>query len=188
MSGNSKDRRVARTRAALHRALAQLIHEKPYDDIGVGDIAKRANVGRTTFYAHFQGKDELLVSGIEELLASRPRPPEGIERIVGFARPVLEHVRHVRSAHGGLASAGTREHVHARLRNALIGAIESDVRASCTGPAVHLLAAFVAGTFVLVLEETVAAGGASADRADEVFRALVVPSLRASLRPSAPRA
>ena len=184
MFGNSKDRRVARTRAALHQALAQLIHEKPYEEIGVGDIAERANVGRTTFYAHFQGKDELLVSGIEELLHARPRPRDGIERIVGFARPVLEHVLHVRSAHGGLASADTRAHVHRRLRAALVSAITDDVQALCGGPAADLLPGHVASTFVLVLEETVGTGGASVARADEVFRALVVPSLQAARRPT----
>ena len=45
------DRRVEQTRSLLHRALASLVHEKPYDEIVVRDIIARADVGRTTFYA-----------------------------------------------------------------------------------------------------------------------------------------
>src|SRR5262245_45123225 len=53
------DRRVARTRAMLHQALLALIMEKGYEAISVADICERADVGRSTFYAHFTGKDDL---------------------------------------------------------------------------------------------------------------------------------
>lgn len=64
------DRRVRRTRDLLHAALMALIVEKGYDRTTVADILDRADVGRSTFYAHFRSKDDLLVeSGVDYLRA-----------------------------------------------------------------------------------------------------------------------
>jgi AcrR family transcriptional regulator len=64
-----RDSRVQRTQRALHEALIGLVREKDYDRIAVREILARAHVGRSTFYAHFADKDELLVKGIEQILA-----------------------------------------------------------------------------------------------------------------------
>jgi AcrR family transcriptional regulator len=56
------DRRLQRTRALMERALIELIGERGYDAITIQDIVDRANVGRTTFYAHYNSKDELFMS------------------------------------------------------------------------------------------------------------------------------
>jgi len=61
------DRRVERTRQQLQDALHALILEHGYDAITVQNIIDRANVGRATFYAHFQDKESLLLSGFETL-------------------------------------------------------------------------------------------------------------------------
>jgi len=64
MADTKTDRRVQRTRRMLHQALMNLILEKRYDKITVQDIIDRADVGRSTFYAHFMDKDDLLVQGL----------------------------------------------------------------------------------------------------------------------------
>ena len=56
------DRRIERTRRLLGDALLALIEEKGYAAITVQDILDRANLGRSTFYAHYHDKDDLLVS------------------------------------------------------------------------------------------------------------------------------
>jgi AcrR family transcriptional regulator len=61
------DRRVRRTRELLRGALIALILEKGYERVTVQDIIDRADVGRSTFYAHFRDKEDLLVFGLEEL-------------------------------------------------------------------------------------------------------------------------
>lgn len=61
MSDEKIDRRVRRTRELLKNALMQLIEEKGYDVVTIQDVADRANVGRTTFYSHYQSKDDLLL-------------------------------------------------------------------------------------------------------------------------------
>jgi AcrR family transcriptional regulator len=63
----SPDRRIQRTRQLLLNSLIELILEKGYETITVQDIIDRANVGRSTFYSHFQDKEDLLLSGFESL-------------------------------------------------------------------------------------------------------------------------
>jgi len=73
-----EDRRTQKTKKFLAEALKQLILEKGYDAITVQDIIDRADVGRSTFYAHYEGKDQLLVGNInfQQELAN---PQTGIE-------------------------------------------------------------------------------------------------------------
>jgi AcrR family transcriptional regulator len=63
------DRRVTRTRTALADALVALIRRMDYNQITVEDILAEANVGRTTFYAHYTSKDDLLHKSLERLRA-----------------------------------------------------------------------------------------------------------------------
>lgn len=62
------DRRVERTREMLQNALIELINERGYDAITIQDIADRANIGRTTFYLHYNNKDELFISCHEAIV------------------------------------------------------------------------------------------------------------------------
>lgn len=54
------DRRQQKTRKAILRAFEELIAQKSYKNITVQQIIDRADVGRTTFYAHFETKDSVL--------------------------------------------------------------------------------------------------------------------------------
>ena len=56
------DRKTQHTRELLQKALIELVSELSYDAITIQDITDRAHVGRTTFYLHYNGKDELFMS------------------------------------------------------------------------------------------------------------------------------
>lgn len=61
------DRRQRKTREAVFKAFTELLSEKNVSQITVGKIIERADIGRATFYAHFETKDFLLKELCEEL-------------------------------------------------------------------------------------------------------------------------
>ncbi len=98
---DAPDRRIARTRAMLQHALTSLILKKGYEAITIKDICEAANVGRSTFYAHYTSKDDLKRSGIENvrrLLVDRQTdalatPGDVRNRVLGFSLTMFEHAR-----------------------------------------------------------------------------------------------
>lgn len=61
------DRRQRKTREAIFDAFTRLLAHKDFAQITVGQIIEQADVGRATFYAHFETKDYLLKEFCEEL-------------------------------------------------------------------------------------------------------------------------
>jgi len=62
------DRRSQRTRRLLSAALVELIRAKDYKTITVNDIIERADVGRSTFYAHYKDKDDLFLGELDRVI------------------------------------------------------------------------------------------------------------------------
>lgn len=62
---NRHQRRKIRTRKQLEQATKELVIEKGYDAVTIQDIVDRADLGRGTFYLHFQDKEEAVWSLIE---------------------------------------------------------------------------------------------------------------------------
>lgn len=61
------DRRQRKTREAIFSAFIQLLSQQDYSQITVGRIIEKADIGRATFYAHFETKDYLLKALCEDL-------------------------------------------------------------------------------------------------------------------------
>ena len=125
------DRRVRRTRQLLRRALIELTLEKGYDKVTVQDILDRADVGRSTFYAHYAGKDQLLLSGLDEVRAAlvqisdRTSAREQGEALLAPLRPMFDHVAGMkplfRPVLGSRASAVATRAGHRMLSEVLTG-------------------------------------------------------------------
>jgi len=107
------DRRAARTRKALHQALLALMLRKGYEALSVQDIIDEADVGRSTFYAHYTGKEDLLRSGFQMLReeldeaqsAARAEAKASHDDPLGFSTAMFEHAAryadHYRTMIGG---------------------------------------------------------------------------------------
>lgn len=54
------DRRQRKTRESIFNAFILLLSKKNYNNITVGEIIEIADIGRATFYSHFETKDFLL--------------------------------------------------------------------------------------------------------------------------------
>jgi AcrR family transcriptional regulator len=96
MARRQPDRRVERTKQQLHATLLHLIDRRAFARLTVGDITRRANVGRSTFYAHYKSKEDLLFRAFEgglRALAARPAPggSSGPARF-HFSLPLLRHI------------------------------------------------------------------------------------------------
>lgn len=63
------DRRILRTQQLIKEALLSLIMNKPFADIIVKDITEKANVNRSTFYAHYQDKYDLMDQIVDNKLS-----------------------------------------------------------------------------------------------------------------------
>lgn len=61
------DRRVQKTKKILSESLIALILEKGFEKVTIQEIIDRANVGRSTFYTHYENKEQLLLAGPENL-------------------------------------------------------------------------------------------------------------------------
>jgi AcrR family transcriptional regulator len=96
MPAKKTDRRVQRSRDLLLEAFRVLLMQRSYGRITIQNLLDQANVGRATFYAHFQSKDELLgtsIDGLREWLvaqwkATAPAPAHWL----GFSLPLLRHL------------------------------------------------------------------------------------------------
>jgi AcrR family transcriptional regulator len=62
------DARTRRTHRALGEALVALMVARDFEEITVQDVLDRAGIGRTTFYAHFRNKEDLLLSDTERFI------------------------------------------------------------------------------------------------------------------------
>ncbi len=69
MMEKKTDRRVLRSMKMLRTALVREIEEKDYDVITISDIVKRADLNRSTFYAHYQDKHDLLQQSVRDVFA-----------------------------------------------------------------------------------------------------------------------
>ncbi|GGL54963.1 TetR/AcrR family transcriptional regulator [Planomonospora parontospora] len=122
------DHRVRRTRRAVQDALVDAIVDKGYDAVTVTDLIERADIGRSTFYSHFTGKQDVPFSTIDELVdqlgSVRPATPQGL---FAFSLPLLEHIDEQRPLVRALLGPRGGAAVHNRIRHVLSSIIRAEL-------------------------------------------------------------
>ena len=189
------DRRVERTRRLLGDALVALIRERGYEALSVQDIIDRANVGRATFYAHFDNKEDLLLSGLDGLHASlkalqRQAHAQGgpaDERLFAFSRELFAHADAHRDVFRAMVGDRSVALVQQAFRRILVDLVREDVRAmvprsagtTSPEPIVQFAAS---GLFGLLMWWVDGRGRPSVEEVNRLFRRLAIPTITAAFR------
>ena len=190
-----EDRRVQRTQHLLREALFSLIQEKGFEALSVQDIIDRANIGRATFYAHFDNKEDLLLSGFDALRASlRERQREarshgsGLEKVAfAFSYDMLVHInehRHLFRAMAGKRSGATVQKV---MRKLVIDLVRDDLKvmveqAGSRSAVTDAVVEFIAGgLFGMVMWWLGSKARLSVEELDTLFRRFAIPAAKAAL-------
>ena len=185
------DQRVARSRAMLQHALNSLILKKHYDAITIGDICEAANVGRSTFYAHYASKDDLkrrgfeplrrLLTGLQKDALATSGNTEGLG--LSFSLAMFEHARdhqdHYRAlvgGHGSTVSLGTiRQILSDLVRQELAQTSRKNPNDAVPR---ELVVQYVVGAFMAVMTWWLDRGAKlPPERIDEIFRRLALRGL-----------
>jgi AcrR family transcriptional regulator len=155
------DRRAARTRKALHSAFMSLILRKGYDETTVQDIIDEADVGRSTFYGHYTGKEDLLRRGFETLRrelaeaqrVARSRPDRSQAGPLGFSLAMFEHAAGYADIFRALVGGRGGTVAVNEIRNVIAELVRKELAGSRNdgGVARELVVQFVVGAFISVL-------------------------------------
>ena len=180
------DRRVGKTRKALKEALTDLILEQGYEGLTVQDVIDRADVGRSTFYAHYVDKDDLLMAILADLQMPgldpsgwRPDDPA-----FGWTLALFRHFGSVKrlfkavagSQSGALARRDTTE----RLEQLALAEL-SRLKAARGLDAFQLqtIVRFLVGTFIGFMDWWIRDENEHlpAEQVDHAFRSLALPGV-----------
>ncbi len=186
MSKNSTDRapdpRPARTRAVLSDALFELIQEKRWERITVQDILERSECGRSTFYAHYENKFDLLTSGIPSITL----PIASTDALMPDLLPLFEHVNDMLPVLRPLLSQPLLGEVNDAFRRQLADAwrqhlLAQNIQAART----EIAACFLAGAFMAVCTQWVETGCQQAtQQICDQFTELAAATVRAATNPT----
>ena len=191
MKQRKTDRRSQRTYRLVSSALADLLIEKPYDKILVQDILDRAGIGRTTFYAHYFDKEDVLNSITEqelETLTQQIAHATARQRVIPSLE-LFEHAYH--SEHQqflALMRSRAGEPLWEALQTALCNAIEPALSTLCAerrSPPipVPVVSQYLAGAFLTLFKWWVAADMPSPpEQMEHIFQQLALPGVWAMLK------
>jgi len=191
-----KDRRVERTQRLIQGAFRSLLEEKGFEALTVQQIIDRANIGRATFYAHYENKDELFASGFEELraaLKTRQRDTllrEGTaeDRLFAFSHEVFAHANGYRDVFRAMIGKQSGATVQRLLHKLLVDLVREEVKAigtrHDTGAVVtDAIAQYIAGgLFGLLVWWLDGKPRLSVAEVDALFRKLAIPALKVATR------
>jgi len=176
------DRRSQRTRQALGDAFIELMMEKGYEAVTIKDIIERANVGRSTFYAHYADKEGLLASQFNRLIETliQHAPQEGTENNPFFpSLGLFQHVQQQWKLYRILSWESNSLHVQ-HLQKSVSERIEGRLSASgrTFDAPIPVIANYMAGSLLSLLKWWLDNKMAySPEQMDEMYRRLALAGI-----------
>ena len=152
---DKQDRRSQRTRHLLGEALVGLIREKDYNSITVSDIIERANIGRSTFYAHYRDKDALFVGELDRVIEALSQQIPSQEESPFFpSLGLFHHVGEEYELYKALLWGSGIDLLIKHLQRSLTNRIEQGLQKNerDTDIPIPILASFIAGSFLTLLK------------------------------------
>jgi AcrR family transcriptional regulator len=144
------DPRVVRSRQRLFDALVALILERGWDRVQVRDVCARSGVGRSTFYAHFADKEDLLIGGLDLVRDAMHGRRSG--RPFGFLRELIDHAGASRRMFRAVIGKKSGLAVQRKFREVIRELVVEDLAAQGVAKAeLDVTSRFVAGAFVELL-------------------------------------
>lgn len=181
---DKQDRRSQRTRHLLSQALIQLIREKDYSTISVSDIIERANVGRSTFYAHYRDKEDLFLGELDRVIeVLGQRIPSQAEIPYFPSLGLFIHVGEEYELYKALLWTPGIDLLIKHMQKSLSQRVEQGLNNSGGEFNIPLpaLAGFVTGSFLTLLKWWLENKKSySPEQMDEMFRNLTLPGLEAA--------
>jgi AcrR family transcriptional regulator len=180
------DRRVGKTRRALKEAMTDLILEKGYEAVTVQDVIDRADVGRSTFYAHFVDKDDLLMAILADLEVPGPDSSRWTpdDPAFGWTLELFRHFgsgkRLFKAVAGGQSGALARRETTRRLEDLARTELSRLQAARKLDPfRVETIVRFLVGTFIGFMDWWMREENEHlpAEQVDHAFRSLVLPGI-----------
>lgn len=169
-----------------------LMQERRYDDITVQDIIDRADVGRSTFYAHYQDKEDLLINSVMRLmdyLTQAVLQPNGeVHRLLPM-RELFEHVEEnrplIRSLIQGRGFELFTKKGQAFWSQKVAEALQARLPdGQAAGVPIDVMAQFAAGTMVSMLRWWLDNKAPySPEEMDEMLNRLLMSGIENGLRP-----
>jgi AcrR family transcriptional regulator len=124
-----EDRRVVRNKGAILRAMVELVGEKRWVEIKVGDIIGRADVARSTFYKHFSNKQDVLIASMQPMLRILARREGDLSWRTDLDR-LLEHYWASRSLARAVFGGERASVLERALRDEILDAMGGDQSAA----------------------------------------------------------
>lgn len=178
---DKNDRRSQRTRNLLSAALVELIREKDYNAITVSDIIDRANVGRSTFYAHYRDKDSLFVGELDRVIeVLSHRIPSQEESPFFPSLGLFRHVGEEYELYKALLWTPGIDLLIKHMKKSLSNRIKQGLEKSGKEfeVPIHILASFLAGSFLTLLQWWLENKMIySPEQIDKIFRNLTLPGI-----------
>lgn len=191
MASPKNDRRSQRTRRILLDAMVSLMQEKPYDAITVQDIIDRADVGRSTFYAHYQDKEDLMAGVLAHMMDALSHMAEqrsGADHLrILPGRELFEHVQENYPLFKGVVRGHSLELFFDRAMTYWSQRIAAELQAFLPEgqqPAVPIpvIAHFVSSTLVMMLHWWLNNKMPySPKEMDDMLQSLIMPGIQNSL-------